>query len=239
MLLLALLMQMFGVVTCNVPALCYWLLIVIDVFPIDMFRSRYPVISILFVVWLFRSRSRSQLINTGARMVRTFSRPFPTAFVPNYTYGNIHLIVYIISLHMHVFDLIVWFDFLLGSGFWLCNKCDASMPHLYTLPWAPYIAIIRSRLKKGNLMHWWGLYTLSDLRESNEVPSKVYFENLLKKIPSYLTWGVEVIWLKIVPFLNYPRWHDSHFKVHKCKVWFRISLMLTSYHRNFCFHLGP
>jgi hypothetical protein len=54
------------------------------------------------------------------------------------------------------------------------------MPHIYTLPWAPYIAIIRSRLKKGNLMPWWGLYTLSDLRESNEEPSKVCFENLLK-----------------------------------------------------------
>ena len=36
-------------------------------------------------------------------------------------------------------------------------------------------------------------YTLSDLRESNEEISKVCLENLLKKTPSYLTWGVEVI----------------------------------------------
>ena len=32
-----------------------------------------------------------------------------------------------------------------------------------------------------------------------------------------------------VPLLNYPRWHDRHFKVHTCKVWFGISLMLASY----------
>ena len=32
-----------------------------------------------------------------------------------------------------------------------------------------------------------------------------------------------------VPLLNYPRWHDRHFKVHKCKVRFGISLMLASY----------
>ena len=62
------------------------------------------------------------------------------------------------------------------------------------------------------------IYTLIDLRESNEELSKVCFENLLKKNPSYLTCGVEVIGFATIPFLNYPRWHDRHFKVHKCKV---------------------
>ena len=72
------------------------------------------------------------------------------------------------------------------------------------------------------------IYTLSNLRESNEELSNVCFKNLLKT-PSYLTWGVEVIWFTTIPFLNYPRWHDRHFKVHKCKVWFGISLMLAPY----------
>ena len=40
-----------------------------------------------------------------------------------------------------------------------------------------------------------------------------------------------------VPLLNYPRWHDRHFKVHKCKVRFGISLMLVSYLWKLCFTL--
>ena len=40
-----------------------------------------------------------------------------------------------------------------------------------------------------------------------------------------------------VPLLNYPRWHDRHFKIHKCKVWFGISLMLASYLWKLCFTL--
>ena len=101
---------------------------------------------------------------------------------------------------------------------------------LHTLPWAPHIAITRSRMKERQVKCLGkDIYTLSDLRESNEELSKVCFENLLKKTPSYLTWGVEVIWFATIPFLNYPRWHDRHFKVHKCKVRFGISLMLASY----------
>jgi len=40
-----------------------------------------------------------------------------------------------------------------------------------------------------------------------------------------------------VPLLNYPRWHDRHFKVHKCKVRIGISLMLASYLWKLCFTL--
>ena len=40
-----------------------------------------------------------------------------------------------------------------------------------------------------------------------------------------------------VPLVNYPRWHDRHFKVYKCKVRFGISLMLASYLWKFCFTL--
>ena len=50
------------------------------------------------------------------------------------------------------------------------------------------MAITRSRMKKRQV-NCLGedIYTLSDPRESNEELSKVYFDNLLKKIPSYLT----------------------------------------------------
>ena len=40
---------------------------------------------------------------------------------------SIHLIPSTISIHVHIFDLIVWLVFLLGSGFGICNICDASM----------------------------------------------------------------------------------------------------------------
>jgi hypothetical protein len=97
----------------------------------------------------------------------------------------------------------------------------------HTLPWAPHIAIISSRVKKRQVKCLGeDIYTLSDMRESNEELSKAYFKNLLKT-PSCLTWGVEVIWFKTFLFLNYPRWYDRHFKVHKYKVWFGISLMFA------------
>ena len=52
---------------------------------------------------------------------------------------------------------------------------------LHTLPWPLYIAITRSRMKKRQVKCLGkDIYTLSDLRESNEELSKVCFENLLK-----------------------------------------------------------
>ena len=38
-----------------------------------------------------------------------------------------------------------------------------------------------------------------------------------------------MIRFKTIPCLNYLRWHDRHFKVHKYKAWVGISLMLASY----------
>jgi hypothetical protein len=63
---------------------------------------------------------------------------------------------------------------LLGSSLWLYNTCDAGMPHL-PLYLELHISFIRSRVKKGRLMPWWELYTLSDLRESFEELGKVFF----------------------------------------------------------------
>ena len=52
---------------------------------------------------------------------------------------------------------------------------------LHTLSWAPHIAIIRGRMKERQVKCLGkDVYTLSDLRESNEELSKVSFENLLK-----------------------------------------------------------
>jgi hypothetical protein len=107
------------------------------------------------------------------------------------------------------------------------------MPHIYTLPWAPYISIIRSRMKKGKSNASVRIIHIERFERIKWGAKQGLFWKFIEKIPSYLTWGVEVIWFKIVPFLNYPQWHDRHFQVHKSKVWFGISLMLTSYHRNF------
>jgi len=135
------------------------------------------------------------------------------------------------SIHMHIliwlYDLLFSLDPVFDFAIHVIQVCVI----LHTLPWAPHIAITRSRMKKRQVKCLGkDIYTLSDLRKSNEELSKVYFE----KIPSYLTWGGEVIWFKIIPCLNYPRWHDRHFKVHKCKVWFGISLMVASYLWKWC-----
>jgi hypothetical protein len=66
-----------------------------------------------------------------------------------------------------------------------------------TLPWAPHIAIIRSRMKKGkfnalvrNHIHWaiWEHHLRSQVRISFEIYIYIYIYN-----PSYFTEGVEVI----------------------------------------------
>ena len=131
---------------------------------------------------------------------------------------------------MHIliwlYDLFFSLDPIFDNAIYVRQVCLI----FHTLPWAPHIAIIRGRMKERQVKCLGeDTYTLSDLRESNEEISKVCLENLLKKTPSYLTWGVEVIWFATIPFLNYPKWHDRHFKVQKCKVRFGISLMLASY----------
>jgi hypothetical protein len=56
------------------------------------------------------------------------------------------------------------------------------MPYASYLPKAPHIATIRIRMKKRQVKcHGEDIYTLSDLRESNEELGKVCFENSLKK----------------------------------------------------------
>ena len=63
-----------------VPVLSYRFPIVIDMFPTDMFRSRYPVISVSFSRPLFRFRFRSRQKKTGSGLVWGFSRSFPRPF---------------------------------------------------------------------------------------------------------------------------------------------------------------
>ena len=92
--------------------------------------------------------------------------------------------VFIPSTTIHTrahLDLIVWLVFLFGSVFDFAIYMIQVCLILHALPWAPHIAITRSRMKKRQVKcHGEDRYTLSDLRESNEELSKVYFENLLK-----------------------------------------------------------
>jgi hypothetical protein len=107
----------------------------------------------------------------------------------------LHILIRLYDLYS-IWIRIVWLVFyldqncmtciLFGSSPWLCNTCDVGMPHLY-----PYlelhISLIRSRVKKDKLMPWWGLHTLSDLRESFEEPGRVIFwKKYIAKNPSYL-----------------------------------------------------
>jgi hypothetical protein len=74
---------MFCVVTCvGVPNLSHRFPIVIDMFPINMFRSRYPIILISFSRLPFPFPLPFLAKNTGVGTVRGFSRPFPTVFNP-------------------------------------------------------------------------------------------------------------------------------------------------------------
>ena len=69
----------------------------------------------------------------------------------------------------------------------------------HALPWAPHIAITRIRMKTRQVKCLGkDTYTLSDLRESNEELSKVYFENLLKKPQA--TWHEVQKWFDSRPF---------------------------------------
>jgi hypothetical protein len=78
------------------------------------------------------------------------------------------------------------------------------------------------------------IYTLSDPRESNEELSKVCFENLLKT-PKLLDMRSRSDLIRDYSIPQLPRWHDRHFKVHKCKVWFGISCSLHT----FGIHVSP
>ena len=91
------------------------------------------------------------------------------------------------SIHVHILiwlhDLFFSLDPIFDFAILVIQVCLM----LHILPWAPQIAITRSRVKR-RLVKCLGkdINTLSDLRESNEELSKVCFENLLK-ISSYLT----------------------------------------------------
>ena len=85
------------------------------------------------------------------------------------------------SMHMHIliwlYDLFLSLDPVFDFAIYVRQVCLI----FHALPWAPHIAVTRSRMKKRQVKCLGkDIYTLSDLRESNEELSKVYFENLLK-----------------------------------------------------------
>ena len=85
------------------------------------------------------------------------------------------------SIHMHIliwlYDLIFSVDPIFDFAIYVIQVCL----NLHTLSRAPHIAIIRGRMKERQVKYLGeDIYTLSDMRESNEELSKVYFENLMK-----------------------------------------------------------
>jgi hypothetical protein len=72
----------------------------------------------------------------------------------------------------------------LRSCFWLWNICNTSMPYHSYLPWAPHIANIKSRMKKNNLVPWWG-YIHTERSERIKERGRAYFSfKNFQKTPS-------------------------------------------------------
>ena len=69
--------------------------------------------------------------------------------------------------------------YLLGSGFWLCKICNASMPHHFSLPWAPQ-SLARSRMKRDKTMPWWGIIHIEWLERIVWGTLSFIFQNLSK-----------------------------------------------------------
>ena len=94
------------------------------------------------------------------------------------------------SIHVHIliwlYDLFFSLDPVFNLAIYVRQVCLI----FHALPWAPHIAVTRSRMKKRQVKCLGkDIYTLSDLRESNEELSKVCFENLLKNPQA--TWHEE------------------------------------------------
>ena len=93
-------------------------------------------------------------------------------------------------MHVHILIWLYYLFFSLDPVFDFAIYVIQVCLILHALPWAPHIAITRSRMKKRQVKCLGkDIYTLSDLRESNEELSKVCFENLLKKPQA--TWHEE------------------------------------------------
>ena len=102
----------------------------------------------------------------------------------------------------------IWFSLWIQSLILQYMRCKYALS--FILPWAPHIAIIRSRVKKGKLMPWWGHIHIEWSERIKWGAKQGLFWKLIAKPQSYLTWRAEVIWFMTIPFLNYPRWHDRH-----------------------------
>jgi hypothetical protein len=101
-----------------------------------------------------------------------------------------------------------------------------------SLPWAPHIAIIRSKVKKGkfnalarNHTHWaiWEHHLMSQVSLSFEKKSKLLYKR---------SWGDSN---PAVPFFNHPRWHSRHPKESQVQLCLGISYMLAPYNFGFMF----
>ena len=112
------------------------------------------------------------------------------------------------SMHVHIliwlYDLFFSLDPVLDFAIYVIQIYLI----LHTLPWAPHIAITRSRMKKRQVKCLGkDTYTLSDPRESNEELSKVCFETLLKnpKLHDMRSWS-DLIQYRSMPQLPKMAW---------------------------------
>jgi hypothetical protein len=107
------------------------------------------------------------------------------------------------------------------------------MPYISSLPWAPHIAIIRSRMKKGKFNALVRNHTHWAIREHHlRSQVRLRFEKKLKLLYKR-SWGDSH---PALPFFNnHPRWHGRHPKESQVQVCLGISYMLASYRFGFMF----
>jgi hypothetical protein len=106
---------------------------------------------------------------------------------------------------------ISWSDcmtcFLLGSGFWLCNICNASMPHFHFPTQSSTKALFEVGFKEAKQCLGEEPYTLSNRRESFEEQVYVLFWKSFKN-PGYLSRRSKGNWILIhsIPQLREMSW---------------------------------
>ena len=109
--------------------------------------------------------------------------------------------------------------FSFGSGLWLSEIWEASLP-LYP----PYLQIhqkeaIRSRMEKERRIKrpWWGMKHIWAIREITRGIYKILFKNFIKPPYWQLSKGVVSGTLQAVLTLNHQRW-EWCYKPHRSKV---------------------
>ena len=124
-------------------------------------------------------------------------------FPPRYHYTHMHILIRIVWLAFSM-DPLFWF----GKNMW-CKYASLSFPtKLHIKPFVEVRWKEENHALVRNHKHWaiweWGVWAMFLLWKSI-------------KNPSYSAEGVMMTWIMTVPFLNRPRLHGRHIKVHGCR----------------------